>query len=205
MNAAMDTPEQIATLRIELAGSDPVIWREVEVPTAMTLGDLHQVVQAAMGWDDAHLWDFSLGKQRFSQPFPDDGWGGGPRTIDVDRVRIRDLLKPRKTHLKYTYDLGDCWEHELTFTRTRSGEPGVAYPRYIGGERAAPPEDCGGIWGFDEALEALADPEHPDHEATAEWWGDFDPEALDHDQCRTRLSGMASRRARKRPGVKRPS
>ncbi len=163
----------------------------------MTLSDLHQVVQAAMGWEDSHLWEFSLGQQRFGEPFPDAGWGGGPQTLPAGRVRVRDLLRPRKTHLQYTYDFGDNWDHKLTFTKTRPGEPGVAYPRYVGGERAAPPEDCGGVWGFYDALDALADPKHPDHAQTAEWWGDFTPDALDHEERRGLFSGMAARWAAK--------
>jgi hypothetical protein len=77
------------------------------------------------------------------------------------KVRLRDVLKPRRTVTDYMYDFGDSWEHRLTVTGIFAGTPGVSYPRYIGGERSGPPEDCGGIPGFYEVLEALADRSHP--------------------------------------------
>jgi hypothetical protein len=85
------------------------------------------------------------------------------------KVRLRDVLKPGKTVIDYTYDFGDNWEHRLTVNDVRAGEPGVSYPRYIGGERNGPPEDCGGIPGFYEWLEAIADPTHEGHAEAKEW------------------------------------
>jgi hypothetical protein len=108
-----------------------------------------------MGWFDYHLWEFTIGKQRFGLPMDDD-WGTEPR-IEAGKVRLRDVLKPRKTVIDYTYDFGDGWEHRLTVTDVRAGQRDVSYPRYIGGERNGPPEDCGGIPGFYELLEAIAD------------------------------------------------
>jgi hypothetical protein len=160
-NAASDSFNEIATVRIELRHADPLIWRQVEVPTSITLKVLHDIIQAVMGWFDYHLWQFTIGKQRYGLPMDDD-WGTEPR-IDASKVRLRDVLKPRKTVIDYIYDFGDCWEHRLTVTNVRAGEPGMSYPRYIGGERNGPLEDCGGIPGFCELLEALADPNHPNH------------------------------------------
>jgi Plasmid pRiA4b ORF-3-like protein len=135
----------IATLRIDLLGSDPPIWREIEVPTSMTLKQLHAVVQAAMGWEDAHLWEFAVGRERT----------GSSRAA---KLTLQALLRPRTMKLSYIYDFGDCWEHQLTLTKPRAADPGSAYPRYLGGEQAAPPEDCGGIPGFYAQLEILAIP-----------------------------------------------
>jgi len=163
-----DGGEEIATLRIELNGSEPLIWRQVEVPTALTLKGLHDVIQAAMGWFDYHLWGFTIGKQRFGPPAGDDSWGAGP-IGNALKVRLRDVRGPKTTRIDYLYDFGDGWEHRLTISRVRPGEPDIAYPRYVGGEQVAPPEDCGGIYGFYDRLEALADPKHPDHEEVAEW------------------------------------
>lgn len=120
----------IATLRIDLLGSDPPIWREIEVPTSMTLKQLHAVVQAAMGWEDAHLWEFAVGRERI----------GSSRAA---KLTLQALFRPRTTKLSYIYDFGDCWEHQLTLTKPRTADPGSAYPRYLAGEQAAPPEDCG--------------------------------------------------------------
>jgi Plasmid pRiA4b ORF-3-like protein len=145
-NAASDSINEIATVRIELRHSDPLIWRQVEVPTSVTLKILHDIIQIVMGWFDDHLWEFTIGKQKYGLPMDED-WGTKPR-IEASKMRLRDVLKARKTVIDYTYDFGDCWEHRLTVTDVRAGQPEVSYPRYIGGEWNAPPEDCGGIPGF---------------------------------------------------------
>jgi hypothetical protein len=181
--SAEDQPhsETIATLRIDLIDSDPPIWREIEVPLAMTLKQLHRAIQAAMEWEDAHLWEFTVGRERIASS----------RTA---RLTLQDLLRPRVTKLGYTYDMGDCWEHQLTLTKPRPADPALVYPRYLAGENPAPPEDCGGIPGFYTQLEALADPNHPDHDGAKEWFGDFDPNRFDDQPVKDRLARIANRR-----------
>ena len=174
-------PEMIATLRIDLLDSDPPIWREVEVPLAITLRQLHGIVQAAMEWEDAHLWEFTFGREHI----------GSNRAA---KLTLQDLLRPRVTKLGYTYDMGDCWEHQLTLTKPRPADPALVYPRYLAGENPAPPEDCGGIPGFYTQLEALADPNHPDHDGAKEWFGDFDPNRFDERGIKNRLARIAERR-----------
>jgi hypothetical protein len=191
-NAAADSFNEIANVRIELRHTDPLIWREVEVPTSITLKVLHNIIQAVMGWFDCHLWEFMIGKQRYGLPM-DQGWGN-ERRIAAGKVRLRDVLKSRKTAIEYTYDFGDCWEHRLIVTDVRAGQPGVSYPRYIGGERNGPPEDCGGIPGFYELLEAIADPAHPSHADLKEWAGDYDPATFDSLPIKYALGRIANRR-----------
>lgn len=188
-----DGREEIATLRIELMGSEPLIWRQVEVPTALTLKGLHDVIQSAMGWLDYHLWEFTIGKQRFGLPARDGTWGAEP-TGNATKTRLSDVLGPGKTRIDYLYDFGDGWEHRLTVSRVRAGEPDVAYPRYVGGEQVAPPEDSGGIHGFYDKLEALADPKHPDHDEVAEWLEDYDPHHFDEVPINYAISRIAARR-----------
>ena len=190
---AADSLHEIATLRIELLDTEPLIWRQVEVPTSITLKALHDIVQAAMGWHNQHLWELRLGRQRYGQPIPGDDWGGPP-TLKADKVRLREVLEPRKTVLDYTYDFGDSWEHRLTFTEVRSGDPEMEYPRYIAGERAAPPEDCGGIPGFYAALEVLADHKHPDHADIVDWFDGYDPDSIDELALKIALSRIARQR-----------
>ena len=161
INTASDRVNEIATVRIELRHTDPLIWRQVEVPTSIALKVLHDIIQAVTGWFDYHLWEFTIGKQKYGLPMDED-WGSR-QCLMAGKVRLRDVLQPRKTVLDYTYDFGDQWEHRLTVTDVRAGEPGVSYPRYIGGEGNGPPEDCGGIPGFYEWLEAIADPTHEGH------------------------------------------
>jgi hypothetical protein len=189
-NAAADSVNAIATVRIELCHSDPLIWRQVEVPTSVTLKVLHDIIQAAMGWFDCHLWEFTVGQRKVGVPMAGD-WE--PR-LDAGKIRLRDVLTSPTTVIDYTYDFGDGWEHRLTLTDIRAGEPGASYPRYVGGERNGPLEDCGGIPGFYAMLEALADPAHQDHADAKEWADDYDPNSLDDVPIRYALSRIANRR-----------
>jgi hypothetical protein len=191
-NAASDSFNEIATVQIELRHTDPLIWRRVEVPTSITLKVLHDIIQALMGWFDCHLWEFTIGKQKYGLSMDED-WGSEPG-LEATKVRLRDVLKPRKTVINYVYDFGDYWEHRLSVTDVRAGQPGISYPRYIGGERNGPPEDCGGIPGFSGLLEALADPNHPDHADAKKWFGDYDPNILDELPIKYALIRIANRR-----------
>ena len=115
--SASNSLNQICTIRIELRDSDPLIWRQVEVPTSIRLEVLHDVIQIAMGLLDRHFWEFKIGKQRYGSPMDED-WGAVP-CIEATEVYLRDVLKPRKTMIDYLYDFGDAWEHRLTVTDIR--------------------------------------------------------------------------------------
>lgn len=184
--------DEICTLRIELCDSTPLIWRQVEIPTSVTFKVLHDIVQAAMGWHDQHLWEFQNGPTRISASRGAD-WGGEPR-VSATKLQLREVLRPRRTTLTYLYDFGDSWEHRLVLTKIRQGEPGVGYPRYLAGENNAPPEDCGGIPGFYTMLEIIADPAHPDHASMVEWLGEYDPQAIDASVLKMALGRLAKRR-----------
>ena len=189
---AIDSFTEIATLRIELKDSDPPIWRVVEVPTSITLKVLHDIVQVTMGWLDYHLWELVIDGQSYGLPMDED-WGTSPRKV-ASRTRLRDVLAPGTTRIDYTYDFGDNWQHNLTVSAVRRGEPDTAYPRFIGGERDCPPEDCGGIHGFYEMLEAKADPNHPDHAEITEWLDGYDPDELEVFPIQVALGRISARR-----------
>ena len=192
MSAAADSINEIATVRIELKDSDPLIWRQVEVPTSITLKTLHAIIQATIGWFDYHLWEFTIAKRRYGLPMDED-WGTEPR-IDASKARLREVLQPRKTKIDYIYDFGDGWEHRLTVTDVRVGDPSLSYPRYVGGERNGPPEDCGGIPGFYEMLDAAADPKHPEHAEAKQWLDDYDPNVIDELPIKIALGRIAKQR-----------
>lgn len=123
----------------------------------------------------------------------DEDWGTSPRKV-ASRTHLRDMLAPSTITIDYTYDFGDNWEHSLTVSDVRRGEPDTAYPRFIGGERDCPPEDCGGIPGFYEMLEAKANPAYPDHVEITEWLGGYDPDELDVFPLEIALGRIAARR-----------
>lgn len=199
--SAATAATEIATIRIELVGTEPLIWREVEAPTSITLKTLHDVIQAVMLWADYHLWEFRIDGVAYGLPIKDD-WRETPLR-DAAKIRLRDLLRPRKTTIDYLYDFGDDWELRLTVTRPRAGELGVLYPRYVAGERNSPPEDCGGLPGFYDLLDARDDEDHERHEEADDWLDDYDAATIDIEPIYfallriARRGGVAKRRAGK--------
>jgi hypothetical protein len=181
----------VHTIKVTLAGSRPPIWRRLQVPSATSLDTLHHMLQAAFGWEDYHMWVFET---------PAGRYGVADRELQIGNAAAKrlDQLAPRpKDRLGYTYDFGDNWEHDILIEAIIDPEPGIAYPRCLTGRRACPPEDCGGIWGYEYLLEILADPAHEEHQDRIEWLGldsadQFDPAAFDPAQANTALSGLAA-------------
>lgn len=192
ISSASESLNEIATLRIELKDTNPLIWRQIEVPTSITLKVLHDIIQITIGWFDYHLWEFTIGEQSYGLPVDED-WGAAPRK-QAATVRLRDVLKTKSTVIDYVYDFGDYWEHRIMVTNVRAGDPASAYPRYIAGEGAGPPEDCGGIPGFYDLLATRNDPDDPDHAEAVEYLGDYDPDVIEELPIKYALGRIASRR-----------
>lgn len=146
------------------------------MPGSITLADLHGVVQVAMGWQGYHLHQFEIAGVTYGT---DDGEGWGPAPEDERRTRL-DSVAGKGTTFSYEYDFGDSWEHDIDVEEVLEAETGKAYPACIAGERSCPPEDCGGTWGYENLLAALANPDHDQHDELLVWVGGrFDPEYLD--------------------------
>lgn len=171
-------------LHVTLTGSRPAIWRRIVVPADLTLDALHDVLQVAMGWEDAHLHQFIQGEAYYGPPMlAEDG-----DVADERAVRLDALLQAPKDRITYEYDLGDGWEHTITLEKRLPPDDAPAGPRCTGGALACPPEDCGGLWGYYDLLDILADPAHPEHEERLEWLGGpFDPDAFDRDAVNAAL------------------
>ena len=113
---------RVHRLKISLTDAKPPIWRRLRLPADTTLAELHQVIQAAFGWWNYHLHEFEVGRTRYGVPDPDEDWGEPPR--DERRTRL-DAIAGVGSSFRYTYDFGDGWQHRLTVTDIRSGEPGA--------------------------------------------------------------------------------
>jgi len=170
---------KIYQLKITLKDSKPPIWRRVQVPSDLSLATLHRIIQEVMGWSDSHLHQFRLGETYYGVPDPDDFY----EVKNEKTVKLSRLVSQPKAKLSYEYDFGDSWEHEILLEKILLPDSGVKHPVCITGKRACPPEDCGGIWGYYGFLEAIQNPDHPEHDEMLEWvGGGFDPEAFDLDE-----------------------
>ena len=160
----------------------------------MSLGDLHGVIQVAMGWTNSHMHEFQIHGVSYGEPdieYLDEMY-------DEWEARLSDLALREKLRIKYTYDFGDGWDHSVVVEKFLPVDKTLQYPVCVKGKRSCPPEDCGGPWGYAEFLEAVANPEHPSHEEMVEWvGGDFDPEEFDLDDVNAMLaSHFGDRRTR---------
>jgi hypothetical protein len=187
--------QEIHQIKVTLLGTRPPIWRRLLVPAGLTLEQLHDVLQAAMGWEDCHMHDFRIGPKRFGKPDPNDRLMGLPATGNERTVRLFTVLGKVGAKAVYTYDFGDSWEHAIVVMKVLPPEPELPYPVCVGGKLQGPPEDCGGIPGFYNLLEVIRDPAHDQHEEMLEWvGGDFDPEAFSVDDVNQRLAPLQRRR-----------
>lgn len=170
-------------LKIELAWIKPPVWRRVALPATITLGKLHQVIQECMGWTDSHLHEFEIADCRFGIPDPD--WSDD--MVSEKRVTLAKALAGKKT-FRYVYDFGDNWEHRIKVEKVLPPDADLRHPLCLDGANACPPEDVGGAPGYEELLNALADPNYPDREDMLEWVGnEFDPTAFDLVRVNQRL------------------
>jgi Plasmid pRiA4b ORF-3-like protein len=172
-------------LYVELDWVHPKVWRRLLVPVTIELPLLHVMLLRGMGWEGGHLHEFVFGHDHYGPSEPGLDLEG---VDDEDGVALRDALGARRT-FQYVYDYGDDWRHKVKVERVVMPAEPIAYALCIGGENACPPEDVGGAPGYDEFLEALADPNHSEHEHFKTWIGrPFDPSAFDIDEVNRRLT-----------------
>jgi Plasmid pRiA4b ORF-3-like protein len=174
---ALKPPVAQLQLRMELEWVMPPVWRVVLVPETIQLHHLHQVIQIAMGWLGGHLHEFMVGEQRYGEPDPE--WDV-PGSVIVEKGTALVKALGRAKRFRYIYDFGDGWEHRLTVERRLAPADGSRQALCVAGENACPPEDVGGPPGYDNFLQAIADPSQEEHEDMLEWCGgSFDPTRCD--------------------------
>lgn len=180
----------IAQIKVTLLGvSKPPVWRRLQLRADTRLDRLHGLIQAAFGWEDYHLHSFTCGQEEFGPADPD---------LDLDFNNERDitlgeLIGGVGDRLRYTYDFGDNWEHEILVEQLLDPDPETRYPALIAAKGACPPEDCGGVWGYANLKEVLADPSHEEHQEMLEWLGldnanELDPTAVTTDNIQKELA-----------------
>lgn len=186
-------------LKITLEEIEPSIWRRVLVPAGITFYKLHKIIQATFGWQDYHLLDFDFGDVAVHIPDPDYLPGElhrGARELNANRTKIDGLLVERKKCV-YTYDFGDNWRHEVILEKILPAEESRHYPLCIAGARHRPPEDVGGVSGYEEFLRIISDPEHPEHYDYLVWaekdtdGRKFDPEYFNINEVNQALARLA--------------
>lgn len=176
--------KQVYQFKITLRESLPPIWRRVQVPETYSFWDLHVAIADAMGWLDYHLHEFEMPDPKTGKAIrigiPDDEFDEDREILPDRKQKISRYFSIGNRFARYEYDFGDGWEHDIKLEDILPREEGVDYPVCVSGNRACPPEDCGGIWGYAHLLEVLSDPEDEEHHEMLEWVGGaFDPEHFD--------------------------
>ena len=167
---AAATSNNIYEFKIALTRIKPPIWRRIQVAENISFWELHIAIQHAMGWSscdyDYHLHEFN---------------NGSINENNEKGVKISDYFSLSNNKATYVYDFGDYWEHTVVLEKILPAVDGVQYPKCIAGKRACPPEDCGGIGGYEVLLEIIANPSHEEYKGRMEWLeGEFaDPEHFD--------------------------
>ena len=174
-----NAPGSAMQLKLSLRGvSNPPVWRRLLVPADMRLDRLHDVIQTSMGWTDTHLHVFSTAAGDYGVPDPELGFR------NERNARLGQFLKQQGDRIRYAYDFGDGWEHDVVLEKRLDHDPEAQIPACLAGKGACPPEDCGGPWGYADLKETLADPRHHDHGDMLDWLGldsadEFDPAVYD--------------------------
>lgn len=165
-------------LKVTLRGVKPPVWRRIEVASDTKLSDLAGMLEGAMGWLGGHLHAFEAEDATYELPNEDSI--GFRRTVDERMVMLADVLSTVSSKMRWDYDFGDGWQHDVVVEAIEPAGEGTEDPVCIGGRRACPPEDCGGPWGYGNLLAAMRDPTGAEHEELVEWVPPgFDPAKFD--------------------------
>lgn len=177
---SIPVPERLYQFKITLVDSQPPIWRRIQLRDC-TLDKLHERIQTAMGWTNSHLHQFKIDGECYGDHELLDDEFEEYDCIDSRQTKISEIVPKtgKRFRFLYEYDFGDCWMHDVLFEGCLPAKKGQRYPICVEGERACPPEDVGGIWGYFDFLKVVANPDHEQHDEFKKWVGRFDPEQFD--------------------------
>lgn len=182
---------RVIELKVTLEDIEPAVTRTMLVPAGIRLDRLHLTLQAAMGWTNSHLYIFAAGGATWGLPDPDFGGDDLP----ANKTTLAEMIEDTGARtIDYLYDFGDSWDHKIRIGKISDPVPGDLYPRLTEITGRCPPEDVGGVPGYEDFLDAIADPNHPEHEDLKSWYGaDFDPNVPDSDELRLEVLRLAKR------------
>jgi len=178
-------------LKVTLKDSKPPIWRDILVPSDLTLEELHYVIQTVMGWGNSHLHQFIAEEVLYTDDINSDNsdeYGLDTRDEDEQdrnekKYTVSQILTKEQACIIYEYDLGDSWTHKIELKKILPADPNARQARCLRGEKACPPEDCGGIWGYTDMLETLRNAKNSDKKEILAWLGnDFNPDYFNIDE-----------------------
>jgi hypothetical protein len=186
------TPTSIYQIKVTLNDSKPPIWRRFLVPDSISLHQLHNILQIVMGWTNSHLHQFIIDDEYFGEPEEEDGYSEDLK--NEKRHRLNQFVERKGFKFIYEYDFGDSWEHTIHVEVILPIEKGKQYPVCLEGKRACPLEDVGGMEGYNDILEILRNPKHPEHNDMMEEFDDeLNPEFFDIEDVNLGLRQYAAR------------
>lgn len=167
---------------------NPKIWRRLLVPSDMRLSDFHKVIQTSFGWTNSHLHQFIKNDTCYTRRMQDDDYWDELENVDYHNMKIFSLLYSKREKMIYEYDFGDSWRHEIILEEILPPNEGFKYPLCLDGARSCPPEDCGGVWGYQNMMKILKKPKHEEYESYIIWLdGKFNSEYFNKDKVNKRL------------------
>ena len=173
--------QKVYQFKVSLEGIRPQIWRKIQVPENYNFYELHVAIQDSFGWEDYHLHQYMVKNPETGRNEIISMPNSHMKVVDERKAKISKYFTETKQNAHYEYDFGDSWEHNIILEKIVFRAEGEKYPKCIGGKRACPPEDCGGVWGYEALIEIIKNPKHPEYKERLEWLGGkFDPEKFDH-------------------------
>lgn len=180
-------PAPVYQIKITLVGAKPPIWRRLHVRGDTTLREFNIIIQEAMGWLGGHLHEFDVDGTAYGDPRESEPG----ECLNEAKYTLQTLITGEKQVIRYTYDFGDDWEHKIVVEKILPPAERVLYPVCVAGKRAAPPEDCGGMPGYYNLLDAMENTDHPDRDELLEWLDeDYDPDTFSLDVINERLARL---------------
>ncbi|MDF1513094.1 MAG: plasmid pRiA4b ORF-3 family protein [Anaerolineae bacterium] len=177
-------PAKIYQFKITLKGVKPSVWRRIQVPDTYSFWDLHVAIQDAMGWSDSHLHQFEIANPKTQENvligITDDDFDWSRATLRGWEAAITDYFTLDNRVAGYEYDFGDGWQHRIRLEAIKQADSELDYPRCVAGAQACPPEDIGGVWGYQDFVKIIRDPNDAQYQDFLEWVGGaFDPDYFD--------------------------